>query len=168
MSHSEFMSFIVKLVLLNSELRVGTGNTTIWMEKGRFASHRSSLKGGLSPPALRIDCIYPESSCEGGPVRSFREPAQLMNCLGERNGRMEGSAGGGELTDVEAWLKGVSIVGLPRNLMPVPDTGKPSSKTGAPAQRLHEVLETAGFPKNTRAPPRMLLFCLCFGLCVFC
>lgn len=30
---------------------------------------------------------------------------------------------------VEAWLKGVSMVGLPRNLMLVPDTGKPSSKT---------------------------------------
>lgn len=30
---------------------------------------------------------------------------------------------------VEAWLQGVSMVGLPRNLMPVPDTGKPSSKT---------------------------------------
>ncbi len=30
---------------------------------------------------------------------------------------------------VEAWLKGVSMVGLPRNLMLVPDAGKPSSKT---------------------------------------
>lgn len=30
---------------------------------------------------------------------------------------------------VEAWLKGVSMVGLPRNLMLVPDVGKPSSKT---------------------------------------
>lgn len=75
-----------------------------------------------------------------------------MNWLGERDGRMEGSAvvGGGELTDVEAWLKGVSIVGLPRNLMLVPDTGKPSSKTGAPAQDLHEVLETAGFPNTPK------------------
>lgn len=73
------------------------------------------------------------------------EPTQLMNWLGERDGRMEG-----ELTDVEAWLKGVSIVGLPRNLMLVPDTGKPSSKTGAPAPGLHQVLETAGFPNTPK------------------
>lgn len=30
---------------------------------------------------------------------------------------------------MEAWLKGVSMVGLPRNLILVPDAGKPSSKT---------------------------------------
>lgn len=62
---------------------------------------------------------------------------------------MEGSAR--QLTDVEAWLKGVSIVGLPRNLVLVPDTGKPSSKTRSTPigtsqyGGMHKVLETAGF-----------------------
>lgn len=62
---------------------------------------------------------------------------------------MEGSVG--QLTDVEVWLKGVSIVGLPRNLVLVPDTGKPSSKTrSTPVSTsqsgdMHKVLETALF-----------------------
>lgn len=48
---------------------------------------------------------------------------------------MRGAGRGGErrggegCSVVEAWLKGVSMVGLPRNLMLVPDAGKPSSKT---------------------------------------
>ena len=40
---------------------------------------------------------------------------------------MEERGGGGSV--VEAWLEGVSMVGLPRNLKLVPDVGKPSSKT---------------------------------------
>lgn len=42
---------------------------------------------------------------------------------------MEASGAEREGSVVEAWLKGVSMVGLPRNLMLVPDAGKPSSKT---------------------------------------
>lgn len=80
--------------------------------------------------------IYAESSCKEDPVWSMGSPqlTELMNWelvaqrqLGQRGGRMEGSRGGASV--VEAWLKGVSMVGLPRNLMLVPDEGKPSSKT---------------------------------------
>lgn len=43
--------------------------------------------------------------------------------------KVEGWREARELAGVEAWLKGVSMVALPRNLRLVPDTGKPSSKT---------------------------------------
>lgn len=79
-----------------------------------------------------------------------------------------------EHTDVEALFKGVSIAGLPRNLMLVPGMGKPSSKTrNAPFSTsqpriLHKVLETAGSrTAQTQKHRKMLVFCFSFGFCYF-
>lgn len=53
---------------------------------------------------------------------------------------------------MEAWLKGVSMVGLPRNLILVPAAGKPSSKTTEHTHR--EQSGAARGPKDCRVQNR--------------
>ena len=100
------------------------------------------------------------------PLSELMNPELVaLRQLGSRSGRMEGServerGGGGGGSVVEAWLKGVSMVGLPRNLMLLPDAGKPSSKTGQHTHR-HRARDAHG-PKDRQTqssepePPQIL------------